>query len=72
MPATCSSFNGSAEATYERNVDDRLIRVGRSELNAIARVVIDIVVVMRRWTMLVGIVASSNAHAALPPARSST
>lgn len=38
---------------YERNVDDRVIRVDRSQLSAIGRMVID-VVVMRRWTMLVG------------------
>lgn len=38
---------------YERNVDDRVIRVDRSQLSGIGRMVID-VVVMRRWTMLVG------------------
>jgi hypothetical protein len=40
---------------YQRNVDDRVILVDRGQLGAIRRVVID-VVVMRGWTMLVGII----------------
>jgi len=46
---------------HERNVDDRIIRVYRSELSGVGDVTID-VVVMRRWAVLVGTVVHGGMH----------
>ena len=48
-------------SSYERNVDDRIVRVYRNELSGIGRLMIE-VVVMRGWTVLVGIFVNAGMH----------